>query len=62
MHGTALAMKCVFLWLSDVSGCLIVLVLQVEEEKEDKPKTKKVDKTTWDWVIVNDNKPLWTRK
>ena len=53
-------MKCVFLW---VSGCLIVLImLQVEEEKEDKPKTKKVDKTTWDWVIVNDNKPLWTRK
>ncbi|KAK2187766.1 hypothetical protein NP493_155g04038 [Ridgeia piscesae] len=35
---------------------------KVEEEKEDKPKTKKVDKTTWDWVIVNDNKPLWTRK
>ena len=35
----------------------------VEEEKdEDKPKTKKVTKTVWDWVLVNDMKPLWTRK
>lgn len=35
---------------------------KVEEEKEDKPKTKEVEKTVWDWVIVNDNKPIWTRK
>ncbi|CAH1784217.1 unnamed protein product [Owenia fusiformis] len=36
---------------------------KVEEEKEeDKPKTKKVEKTTWDWVLMNENKPLWTRK
>lgn len=35
----------------------------VEEEKEeDKPKTKKVDKTIWDWEILNDSKPIWTRK
>lgn len=34
---------------------------QVEEEK-DTPKSKKVEKTTWDWRLVNDNKPLWTRK
>merc|ERR1719225_8178 len=36
----------------------------VEEEKEedDKPKTKKVEKTTWDWVLVNESKPIWTRK
>jgi len=33
----------------------------VEEEKEDKPKTKKVEKTTWDWVLVNDTKPIWLR-
>jgi len=36
---------------------------QVEEEKdEDKPKTKKVEKTTWDWELMNGNKPIWTRK
>ena len=37
----------------------------VEEEKDDeeekKPKTKKVSKTTWDWELVNGNKPVWTR-
>ncbi|XP_059611317.1 endoplasmin [Phlebotomus argentipes] len=36
---------------------------QVEEEaEEDKPKTKKVSKTVWDWEIMNDSKPIWTRK
>lgn len=36
---------------------------KVEEEKtEDKPKTKKVDKTVWDWEVLNDSKPIWTRK
>lgn len=35
---------------------------QVEEEKDDKPKTKKVEKTIWDWEILNDSKPIWTRK
>jgi heat shock protein beta len=34
----------------------------VEEEKDDKPKTKKVDKTTWDWENLNEVKPIWTRK
>jgi len=34
----------------------------VEEEVEDSPKTKKVEKTTWDWMLVNDAKPIWTRK
>ena len=36
----------------------------VEEEKDEeekKPKTKKVSKTTWDWELVNGNKPVWTR-
>lgn len=33
-----------------------------EEEEEKKPKTKKVEKTVWDWVLVNDTKPIWTRK
>lgn len=35
----------------------------VEEDKEEeKPKTKKVDKTIWDWELLNDSKPIWTRK
>lgn len=34
---------------------------KVEDDKEEK-KTKEVEKTVWDWVLVNDNKPLWTRK
>ncbi|MCL4134467.1 UNVERIFIED_CONTAM: hypothetical protein GTU68_056500 [Idotea baltica] len=34
----------------------------VEDEKEEKPKTKKVSKTTWDWSLINDSKPIWTRK
>jgi heat shock protein beta len=34
----------------------------IEEVKEDKPKTKKVDKTVWDWILINDTKPIWTRK
>nr|QRF54855.1 heat shock protein gp96 [Paracentrotus lividus] len=37
--------------------------VEVEEEKEEeeKPKTKKVEKTTWDWRLMNENKPIWTR-
>jgi len=35
----------------------------VEEAKEtDKPKSKKVDKTVWDWELMNTAKPIWTRK
>ena len=35
----------------------------VEEAKEtDKPKSKKVDKTVWDWELMNTAKPSWTRK
>merc|ERR1719242_217849 len=33
-----------------------------KEEEEKKPKTKKVDKTTWDWALGNQSKPIWTRK
>uniref|UniRef100_A0A336LUV9 CSON002533 protein n=1 Tax=Culicoides sonorensis TaxID=179676 RepID=A0A336LUV9_CULSO len=33
-----------------------------EETEEDKPKTKKVSKTVWDWEVMNDSKPIWTRK
>uniref|UniRef100_A0A8C7V1M5 Endoplasmin n=1 Tax=Oncorhynchus mykiss TaxID=8022 RepID=A0A8C7V1M5_ONCMY len=29
------------------------------EEEEDKPK--KVEKTVWDWELMNDVKPIWTR-
>lgn len=35
----------------------------VEEEKDkEKKEKKKVEKTTWDWELVNKNKPIWTRK
>ncbi|XP_028603519.1 endoplasmin [Podarcis muralis] len=34
----------------------------VEEEEEDKkPKTKMVEKTVWDWELMNDIKPIWQR-
>ncbi|XP_075227488.1 endoplasmin homolog [Lycorma delicatula] len=32
------------------------------KEKEDKPKTKKVETTVWDWELANDSKPIWTCK
>merc|ERR1712170_127377 len=32
------------------------------EDEVDEPKTKKVEKTTWDWQLINDAKPIWTRK
>ncbi|CAG9560820.1 unnamed protein product [Danaus chrysippus] len=31
-------------------------------ESEDKAETKKTEKTIWDWEVMNDNKPIWTRK
>ena len=36
----------------------------IEEAKEDakEPKTKKVDKTVWDWELMNEAKPIWQRK
>lgn len=37
---------------------------KVEEDKEEekKPKTKKVEKTVWDWELLNGSKPIWLRK
>ncbi|KAH7721870.1 Heat shock protein Hsp90 [Aphelenchoides avenae] len=35
---------------------------EVEEEKEDKPKTKSVEKTVWEWQKINSMKPIWMRK
>ena len=32
------------------------------EDKEDKPKKKTVEKTVWDWELMNDTKPIWRRK
>ncbi|XP_034032184.1 endoplasmin [Thalassophryne amazonica] len=32
-----------------------------EEDDKDKPKTKKVEKTVWDWELMNDIKPIWQR-
>ncbi|KAL0121918.1 hypothetical protein PUN28_007009 [Cardiocondyla obscurior] len=32
------------------------------EEDTDEKKSKKVDKTVWDWELLNDSKPIWTLK
>ncbi|KAJ0179637.1 hypothetical protein K1T71_004228 [Dendrolimus kikuchii] len=33
------------------------------EDADEKPQTtKKTEKTVWDWELMNDNKPIWTRK
>ena len=34
----------------------------IEEVKDEKPKTKKIVKTIWDYELINVAKPLWTRK
>lgn len=36
--------------------------VKVEESSEDEKKTKKVDKTVWDWELLNESKPIWTMK
>jgi len=33
-----------------------------EGKEDDKPKTKTIKETKWDWRLVNDEKPIWTRK
>ncbi|VEL16915.1 unnamed protein product [Protopolystoma xenopodis] len=33
---------------------------KVEEEK--KPELKTIEKTVWDWSLMNENKPIWMRK
>lgn len=36
---------------------------KVEEDSDvDEKKPKKVDKTMWDWELLNDSKPIWTLK
>lgn len=37
---------------------------KVEDVKDDdkKPKTRSVEKTIWDWELINTSKPIWTRK
>merc|ERR1719218_249095 len=32
-----------------------------DEEEEDVAEGRKVEKTVWDWEIINANKPIWTR-
>ncbi|KAL2731375.1 endoplasmin [Vespula squamosa] len=36
--------------------------VKVEESSENEKKTKKVDKTVWDWELLNESKPIWTLK
>ena len=32
-----------------------------EDKKDDKPKTKKVKKTSKNWELINDTKAIWVR-
>jgi len=34
----------------------------VEDDNEDEKATKKVEKTVWDWQLMNESKPIWTKK
>jgi len=34
---------------------------KAEESEEDKPKTKTVKETVWNWTLMNETKPIWTR-
>lgn len=36
-------------------------VSDADEKKEEKPKTKKVKETTYEWQMLNENKALWLR-
>merc|ERR1711881_443840 len=36
--------------------------LKATDEDEDDKKTKTVEKTVWEWTVLNENKPLWTRR
>ncbi|KAH9522857.1 hypothetical protein DERF_006413 [Dermatophagoides farinae] len=36
-------------------------VEDVKDDQEKKPKTKKVEKTIWEWELINTSKPIWTR-
>lgn len=37
--------------------------IEVDDKKEEEgAKVKKVEKTVWHWELLNDNKPIWTRK
>ncbi|CAF4924861.1 unnamed protein product [Rotaria sp. Silwood1] len=33
-----------------------------DKDEEKKSKTKTVDKTVWDWELMNESKPIWQRK
>lgn len=37
---------------------------KVEEaaDADDEKKKQKIDKTVWDWEVLNDSKPIWTQK
>ncbi|EZA59548.1 hypothetical protein DMN91_010647 [Ooceraea biroi] len=35
---------------------------KVEEDTDEEKKPKKIDKTVWDWELLNDSKPIWTLK
>ena len=47
---------------SSVASEILSMIDPIDNEEEKKSKTKKVEKTTWDWELYNSAKPIWTRK
>lgn len=45
----------------DVFWYLFHQVEDESDEEDDKPKTKTVEKTVWDWELQNTTKPVWQR-
>ncbi len=37
------------------------LLPQQSSSSLDKPKTKTIKETVWDWELMNETKPIWTR-
>ncbi len=38
------------------------VAVEDDKEEEKKKKTKTVDKTVWEWELMNESKPIWQRK
>ncbi|CAF1532271.1 unnamed protein product, partial [Adineta steineri] len=53
----------IYLWKSKTIKEEVADDDAVEDDKEEdkKSKTKTVDKTVWDWDLMNESKPIWQR-
>ena len=45
----------------DSRAAVLACADEDDEGEEDKPKTKTLKETVWDWELLNDNKALWLR-